>query len=294
LTTAERRWIIYRAEEAEMKTISDEKIGDARIRIILQGSIYRGTVIRDGKQGKIFEDNDLAKIQTVLRNEVGITHPDYFGFSGAISRFLKFFPDGFADPAYAAMERNYKLAARVKLLNALPLERAQAASREEAAQVRRAFNTNVLSQFELARMHAVLGGETGPAYVRGAATFTNGNAAAGIATMVAAIQPHGRASWPMLTYLPNLWSPERHMFLKPEKTKDYATRVNHPFAHEYDSALEPRVYRSLLDLVEVTEREVARLAPKDRIDVQSFIWVVGDYKDAQHAEIAEVRACLDS
>ena len=52
------------------------------------------------------------------------------------------------------------------------------------------------------------------------------------------------------------------------------------------------VYESLLDLAVKTAAELAELKPKDRIDVQSFIWVVGDYKDAQHAEIAAVREKL--
>jgi hypothetical protein len=39
------------------------------------------------------------------------------------------------------------------------------------------------------------------------------------------------------------------------------------------------VYESLLDLVAKTEAELTDLNPRDRIDIQSFIWVVGDYKD---------------
>jgi hypothetical protein len=42
----------------------------------------------------------------------------------------------------------------------------------------------------------------------------------------------------------------------------------------------PEVYESLLDLVAKTEKEIVDLKPTDRIDVQSFIWVVGAYKDA--------------
>ena len=31
----------------------------------------------------------------------------------------------------------------------------------------------------------------------------------------------------------------------------------------------------------MTEREIQDLMPRDRIDVQSFIWVVGEYRDEQ-------------
>ena len=69
------------------------------------------------------------------------------------------------------------------------------------------------------------------------------------------------------------------MFLKPEVTKDFAARVGHRFASEYDPRLDAAVYESLLDLTARTATELADLKPRDRIDVQSFIWVIGGYKD---------------
>jgi hypothetical protein len=40
-----------------------------------------------------------------------------------------------------------------------------------------------------------------------------------------------------------------------------------------------QVYASLLDLVERTSHELSDLQPRDRIDIQSFIWVVGEYQE---------------
>ncbi len=68
------------------------------------------------------------------------------------------------------------------------------------------------------------------------------------------------------------------MFLKPEVTKDYASRVGHALAHVYEAALEIEVYCSLLDMAHETAREIIALQPRDRIDIQSFIWVVGSYE----------------
>ena len=62
-------------------------------------------------------------------------------------------------------------------------------------------------------------------------------------------------------------------------TKDFAARVGHKFASDYEPRLNLDVYHSLLDLVSETEQELADLQPRDRIDVQSFIWVIGDYKE---------------
>ena len=76
-----------------------------------------------------------------------------------------------------------------------------------------------------------------------------------------------------------LWRPETHMFLKPEVTRDFAARVGHRFASDYEPRLKLDVYHSLLDLASETEQELADLKPRDRIDVHSFIWVVGDYKE---------------
>ena len=80
-----------------------------------------------------------------------------------------------------------------------------------------------------------------------------------------------------MTYLPFLWRPDAHMFLKPEVTRDFAARVGDRFDTAYSPELKPSVYRALIDLVETTEREVADLHPADRIDIQSFIWVAGKY-----------------
>jgi hypothetical protein len=71
------------------------------------------------------------------------------------------------------------------------------------------------------------------------------------------------------------------MFLKPEVTKDFAARVGHRFASDYEAGLEIDVYESLLDLASETEGELTELGPRDRIDVQSFIWVVGSYKEGK-------------
>ena len=40
-----------------------------------------------------------------------------------------------------------------------------------------------------------------------------------------------------MTHLPFLWRPGTHMFLKPEVTKDFAARVGHRFASDYEPRL---------------------------------------------------------
>jgi hypothetical protein len=95
--------------------------------------------------------------------------------------------------------------------------------------------------------------------------------------MERALKPHNNAKWTVVTYLPFLWRPDQHMFLKPDVTNDFAARVGHRFALNYGAKLDMPVYEDLLDLAEKTSIELADLEPRDRIDVQSFIWVVGGY-----------------
>lgn len=55
--------------------------------------------------------------------------------------------------------------------------------------------------------------------------------------------------------------------------------VGHPFADQYEARLNFGVYESLLDLVKKTEEALKPLKPRDRIDIQSFIWIVGEYRE---------------
>jgi len=130
-----------------------------------------------------------------------------------------------------------------------------------------------------ARLQDVLRGPLADEFVRAAARFALGEGKPALLQMERALNPHDNAKWTVATYLPFLWRPEEHMFLKPEVTKDFAARVGHRFATDYEARLDFAVYESLLDLVSNTAAELAELKPRDRIDVQSFIWVVGDYKE---------------
>lgn len=263
-----------------MKRVHSEDVGKAKIVIVQRDGEYVGTLWKDGKQDETVSGDDLDRLKGQLRNMAGRLHPDYYGIDGAKSRFLSFFPGGFENPSYKARERNYKLKAREALVTTAPVPAAQQADGAISTACRKGIVTNLLSPFEAARFNEILTSVDGPAYLRAAAAFAEEPAQTTLDAMVKAISPHGAATWPLLTYLPYLWNPERHMFLKPEATADFATRVGHQFTREYDSGRRLEVYQALLDLARWTEEQIADLQPADRIDVQSFIWVVGSYTDA--------------
>ena len=145
-------------------------------------------------------------------------------------------------------------------------------------------DTNLLDpQFEVGRVTELLRSPSADAFIHAAARFTLGGGSSALAEMASLAKPHECAKWTAITYLPFLWRPETHMFLKPAVTRDFAARVGHSFFDDYKPELDMAVYQSLLDLAARTEAELTELAPQDRIDVQSFIWVVGKYDEANNA-----------
>ncbi len=86
--------------------------------------------------------------------------------------------------------------------------------------------------------------------VQAAAAFAMDGTKAALGKLNAVLGPRDCNKWTIATYLPFLWRPETHMFLKPQVTKDFAERVGHPFFSLYKSQLEFSVYESLLDLAD--------------------------------------------
>ena len=137
----------------------------------------------------------------------------------------------------------------------------------------------MLSPFEKTLVAGVARGRNADAFVQAAAKFARDGTKAALFELERVLKVHDCAKWTVATCLPFLWQPETHMYLKPEATKDFATRVGHPLASLYEARLNFDVYASPLDLVDRTENTLSDLAPRDRIDIQSFIWVVGDYRE---------------
>jgi len=139
--------------------------------------------------------------------------------------------------------------------------------------------TNLLSPYEKTRLQALLRGTDADAFIRAAATFTNRDIKGGLSAMKAILRPYDSAKWTVVTYLPFLWKPDQHVFLKPTMVQAFAERVGHPFADAYKSELDPAVYDSLLDLANTTKQKIADLRPRDMIDVQSFMWTAVEYTE---------------
>ena len=260
---------------ARARTVRKGTLGKRSLRLVQKDGHFYGLVDRQ----KCVDGTDADDVWRRLHHDAGKADPRYFGYADARSRFLKFFPNGFHSDGFSSQERDYKLAAKRKLDATAPLAEALSGSGLGNAVLSVFHATNMLSRFEKARVASVLRGRDADAFVQAAARFADDTTAAALSEIKRVLGPHDCAKWTVATYLPFLWRPEAHMYLKPEATKDFAVRVGHPFASVYQAQLEFDVYTSLLDLADETSNELSDLDPRDRIDIQSFIWVVGDYRE---------------
>ena len=67
--------------------------------------------------------------------------------------------------------------------------------------------------------------------------------------------------------------PEKHIFLKPNVTRTAAREYGYDF--RYQSRPSWETYDSLLGFADLLRHDLSDLRPRDMIDIQSFIWVLG-------------------
>ena len=254
------------------------QIGEALVRMLRSGKGFAGVVIYKGKIAEKIEGEDDDDVWRRLCDVATRLNPLFIGYSSARARFLHFFPGSFSSEAYIDRERAYKLTAKVTLDQAVPLSRAK----NEAGfgeRVLAAFRkVNLLAPFERMRVQDLLRGPDADEFVRLCAGFAEGDRTA-IIKLKHLLKPHDCAKWTIITYLPFLWRPEDHFFLKPQMVKTFAERVGHRFAQDYRADLHPDIYASLLDLAQEFQREIKDMGPRDMIDVQSFMWTAVEYKE---------------
>lgn len=209
------------------------------------------------------------------------------GFLELEDAFLKAFPQGFADPAYLADERAYKMDAVRAMAESCSrqalselLERGDHAEVCERAK-RILAKTNLV--FPNEKMALNDGLKRGEEQQRLFATRLfnllygeEGTAGERFESFVAALEELGALKWTIATYFPFLAQPDARSFVKPsyaqEAARAYAFDLGyspHPSWRGYE-----RVTRFVRYVDEALRRPDARpgLTPRDYIDVQGFIW----------------------
>ena len=164
-----------------MKTVWTGRSGKAELRIVDTGKFFVALADVNGKRQLEIEAETADEARRRLHEEIGKANPKYVGFSGARNRFLHFFPNGFHSDGYHGEERAYKLRAKEKLEQVLPLDRAVEAAGCGEAILSIYGATNLLSPFEKMRLQDVLRGPSADMFIRAAARFSRGDAKSALA-----------------------------------------------------------------------------------------------------------------
>jgi hypothetical protein len=202
-------------------------------------------------------------------------------------KFLRHFPGGFSGQKYLDWERGYKAAAHKEWQRQLGRAtfRALLADKDfseiAARAVRIESRTNLLFSFEKMAMRDAVRDPAGArGFAQGLYDFLHGpgRMEAKFTRWCAAVAALPRRqtrvlTWPLVTVFGFIAQPDRHIFLKPNVTRVAAEAYGYAF--EYRSQPNWETYAGLLAFAETLQRDLADLRPRDMIDIQSFIWVLG-------------------
>lgn len=214
-------------------------------------------------------------------------------FAEALDLFLARFPKGFRDPKYLDdpkfQERAYKWRAHEafeetlgngqgeRLLAAGDIDGLVHAGQHVVGMV------NLLSPYEqMAIRDALTDRDAARSFFAGLFALLSESKPSGTtfepyaATVRNLPAEEGRArvaTWPVLTILPFLAQPDRHMLLKPSVTEKAAERL--AFNLNYRPELNWLTYERLLVMSELLFEKLKPHGVRDFIDVQSFMWITG-------------------
>ena len=205
----------------------------------------------------------------------------------SLKKFLRFFRKGFYDQKYLDWERDYKWNAHLEweeqlnkkefkrlLDNEDYLEIAMRAVRIES-------RTNLLFSFEkMALRDAVKSPEGARLFAIGLYDYVYGSGSLEerfqnfTDTLAQLPRKQTRVlTWPLQTVFGFIANPKEHIFLKPRVTQMAAEKYNYDF--QYKSKPNWATYKSLLNFAKQISKDNPLLKPRDYVDLQSFIWVLG-------------------
>ncbi len=210
-------------------------------------------------------------------------------------KFLRHFPGGFDGEKYLEWERDYKWEAHERWEAALGREEFRRLLRRKefaeigsrAVRVEQQTRHSMIFSFEKMALRDALKTEEGARlFAEGLYDFLHGAGSEQkrferwVETVAALPRKQTRVlTWPVVTVFGFLAAPERHIFLKPNVTREAARAYGFDF--QYKSRPSWETYSSLLEFAATIRRDQRDLKPRDMIDIQSFIWVQGsdEYAD---------------
>lgn len=204
--------------------------------------------------------------------------------------FLHHFADGFRDETYLAWERDYKVAAHDAWQAELGKDELELlidnGDHEVVAQraVRIEARTNLLFSFEkMALRDAVKSPVGARVFATGLFDFLHGpdDLPDRFERWLDALSRLPRkqtrvVTWPVATVFGMIADPAHHIFYKPLTTQIAAESYGYELI--YESRPSWPIYADLLAFAKHIKRDIRDLRPRDMIDLQSFIWVLGSYE----------------
>jgi len=210
-----------------------------------------------------------------------------------LKKFLFYFRKGYTDPKYISWERGYKEAAHKQFQEQLNKNSFQSLLENRAYKtiadvaVKIESRTNLLFSFEkMALRDAVKSVDGAETFARGLFEFIYGDKDLKDRfedfVMIVEKLPRKQTrvlTWPVVTIFGFIGNPKEHIFLKPTVTKIAANKYGYSFS--YQSKPNWNTYQSLLGFADLIKKDTRSYRPKDYIDLQSFIWVMGseEYPD---------------
>jgi hypothetical protein len=202
-------------------------------------------------------------------------------------KFLRHFADGFRDTTYFDWERGYKEKAHARWNELLaPRElRALVRAKKYGEVAHRAVSiearTNLLFSFEkMALRDALRTADGARDFSEGLLDLVDGkrNLSSRFERWIGSVAKLPRRqtrvlTWPIVTVFGFLARPDEQIFLKPTVTRRAAEAYEFDFA--YASRPNWNTYENMLAFAALLRRDLRDLRPRDMIDLQSFIWVLG-------------------
>ncbi|HUR11699.1 MAG TPA: hypothetical protein VM012_10045 [Flavitalea sp.] len=202
-------------------------------------------------------------------------------------KFLRHFRDGYQGEKFISWEREYKWQAHLswkEQLNREDYERLLDAKQFEVISntaVKIETKTNLLFSFEkMALRDAVKSAQGAKAFAKGLYDYVYGtdNMESRFSTFGEVLDSLPRVqtrvhTWPLHTVFGFIANPRQFIFMKPRVTQVAA--LNYDFEFNYRSRPNWDSYQSLIAFAEEVRNDTADLRPRDYIDLQSFIWVMG-------------------
>ena len=199
----------------------------------------------------------------------------------SINDFLTKFPQGFNDPEYFKEERDYKIKGHEIAVENLDqtrlLELLAAGNHDEvckrALKVVNATNLPFPNE-KMALKDGLKSQEAQKAFSEKLCglLYGNGHFDEAFDQFAAVLADINAAKWTIITDFLFLRFPDRHMFVKPTMVINAAEIC----AFDINYRTEPNweTYRLVLEFSDVLKNGIARLSPRDNIDVQSFMWCI--------------------